>query len=437
MRLFAIALLTLAAAASLSGGTYLGITVVQPPLPTSSDVITVVGIGQLPSPCYQNPTATFTVAGQNITVNLFSNAPADAVCPQVLAPFSTSVNIGRLAAGSYTVTFRLILDGRFIESIFQAFEVSPSCTYSLSANGRVFQTGGGLGSVNVITSPACGWAVSGFPTWVSGVNPVSSIGNGAIYYQVSQNTGSNRSATLTIAGLPYTVEQAAAGGSLNVVGSIAQIASGGQWKTTITLIDRGSAPATVRVNFFDDRGAPLLLPLSFPQGSATAATLVTATLDRTINPGAALVIESSRPDAATQVGWAQILANGDVSGFAVFSAQQGEAVAALDTGNADSYLLYFDATNGSATGIALANTAARALTVNATVRDDTGATIASNTISIPAMGHTSFNMVDQYPATAQKRGTLEVKTAVSGQISVFGLRFSPTGALSAIPLLLK
>lgn len=433
MRLFPIVLLMLAVAGLLSGGTYLGITAVQPPLPTASDVISVIVSGQLPSPCYPSPTGTVAVSGQNITVNLFSTAPSDAVCPQVLAPFSTTLNVGRLAAGTYTVTFRLNLDGRFTESVFQSFEVSQSCTYTLSSSGRVFQAGAATGSVSVTTSTGCGWTVAGFPGWVSAVNPASSIGSGTVTYQVSQNTGASRSGSLTIAGVSYTVEQAAPVNGLNVVGSLAHIASGGQWKTTITLVNQGTLPAPVRLNFFDDRGSPLALPLTFPQGAAAQAPVTTATVDRTINPGAVLVIESAGADA-TLVGWAQVLASGDVSGFAVLSAPQGAAGVPLENGSAASYLLYFDATDGAATGVALANTLARAVTVTATVRDDSGNTITSNTITIPAMGHTSFNMTDQYPGTAQKRGTLELKTAVSGQIVVFCLRFSPTGALSTIPV---
>jgi hypothetical protein len=54
------------------------------------------------------------------------------------------------------------------------------------------------------------------------------------------------------------------------------------------------------------------------------------------------------------------------------------------------------------------------------------------------MGHTSFNLIDRYASTtAQRRGTLEFRTPLLGQISVLGLRFNATGAFSTIPALAK
>ena len=436
MRFIPATILALAVAGPLFAG--IGATAIQPPLPTSSDVITAVVIGELPDPCHPNPTGVVAVSGQNITINLSSNAPPGRICAQVITPFTTTVTVGRLAAGSYTITYRFLLDDRFLESTLFSFAVTPGCAYSLSSTGTVIEAAGGAGSVSVTTSAGCAWTVSGAPGWISGINPASSTGSGAVTYQVTRNTGGDRSATLTIAGLAYTVQQSKASTVLNVVGSMPQIASGGQWKTTITLINKGTTSATARLNFFDDAGNPLPLPLIFPQGPQPQGPVLTATIDRTVNPGAALVIESSRQDAGPALaGWAQLLSSGDISGFAVFSAQQGEAVVPVESRNADSYVLYFDGTAGSATGVALANTITQAVSVVATVRDDSGATVGSATIAVPAMGHTSFNLADQFSATAQKRGTLELKTAAPGQISALGLRFSPAGIFSAVPLLAK
>jgi hypothetical protein len=73
-----------------------------------------------------------------------------------------------------------------------------------------------------------------------------------------------------------------------------------------------------------------------------------------------------------------------------------------------------------------------------TIRDDTGAILLQDTITLPAMGHKSFNLTDRYAAiTALRRGTLEFRTPTVGQISVLGLRFNATGAFSTIPALVK
>jgi hypothetical protein len=128
-----------------------------------------------------------------------------------------------------------------------------------------------------------------------------------VTFQVVANTGTDRSGSLTIAGLTFTVEQVSASiAGLTNAGSMAQLASAGYWTTTITLVNTGSTAAQARLNFFDNNGNPLTLPLSFPQSPSAAGPLLAATLDRTLNPGAELVIQSTGPNSQpTLVGWAQ------------------------------------------------------------------------------------------------------------------------------------
>ena len=61
----------------------------------------------------------------------------------------------------------------------------------------------------------------------------------------------------------------------------------------------------------------------------------------------------------------------------------------------------------------------------------------SGTVPLTALGHTSFNLTDRFPVTAQRRGTVEFQTPAGGGISVLGLRFNPAGAFSTIPVLAK
>lgn len=114
-------------------------------------------------------------------------------------------------------------------------------------------------------------------------------------------------------------------------------------------------------------------PLSFPQSPNAPGPLMAATLDRTRNPGAELVIQSTGPsNQPTQVGWAQLLANGPIGGFAVFSQAIGNAVqdaeVPLANRNASAYVVPFDNTNGSATGVALANNSTSSAVFTTTIR---------------------------------------------------------------------
>src|SRR5207245_10689536 len=146
-------------------------------------------------------------------------------------------------------------------------------------------------------------------------------------------------------------------GGLSGAGSMAHVAAAGGWKTIFTLVNTGTAISQARLNFFDDNGNALALPLTFPQTSPVAQTPVSA-LDRTLRPGATLVIESTGPDSQlVQQGWAQLLTSGNITGFAVFrqtvsASDTREAVVTLETRTANAYLLTFDNTAGFVTGVA-------------------------------------------------------------------------------------
>jgi len=220
-------------------------------------------------------------------------------------------------------------------------------------------------------------------------------------------------------------------------GSMAQVASGGGWQTTFTLVNTGTAPAEAQLNFFDNNGNPLSLPLTFLQ-SGTAIT--SATISQNLAAGATLIVLTQGSDAgASVVGSAQLATAGNVAGFAIFRYNPSgqEAVVPLSAGNANGYVLAFDNTSGLATGVALANISNQAVSVPAVLRDDTGASLGTANINLAANGHTSFVLTDNYVSVAGRRGTIEVDAPPGAQISVLGIRSTPTGAVTTIPVLAK
>lgn len=224
-----------------------------------------------------------------------------------------------------------------------------------------------------------------------------------------------------------------------IPGSASQIASGGGWKTTLTLVNIGSASNSVKVAFRMDDGRPLTLPLAITQrGASDSATA--SSLDRTLDAGATLLVESEAPaSAAPLVGWAEVNSSQPVAGFAIFrqrsrDGRDAEGTATLETTRGSRLFVPFDNSAGFATAVAIVNLTADAATITATIRDDNGAQIGSQPFALTGMGHTSFAIGERFPITNGRRGSIEFQTAGGGAIAGLGLRFSPSASFTSVPV---
>ncbi|MBA2494337.1 MAG: Ig-like domain-containing protein [Acidobacteria bacterium] len=109
------------------------------------------------------------------------------------------------------------------------------CTYTLSPTSANISVSGGTGSVNITAPSGCSWTASANQTFVTITSGSSGSSNGTINYSVAANTGSARSATITIAGQIFTIQQAGATiGSYTLVASPITIAPGGQLAVSFT-----------------------------------------------------------------------------------------------------------------------------------------------------------------------------------------------------------
>jgi hypothetical protein len=157
-------------------------------------------------------------------------------------------------------------------------------------------------------------------------------------------------------------------------------------------------------------------------------------------PGATLLVESTvLLSDPLQIGSAQFATDGQASGFVILRYQPPgpEAGIPLETRRANAYVLAFDNTNGTATGGPVSRSLGASHEYTGDVRDDAGAIIAPDTITLAANGHYAFTLVfDRYPGTLNKRGTIEFNAA-SGQIAVMAVRI-PTGhTFTTLPALVK
>jgi hypothetical protein len=76
----------------------------------------------------------------------------------------------------------------------------PACTYTLSNTGKTFKATGGNGNFSISCPSGCAWTASTADQWITIKSDTSGTGNGTVYYSVSANTGSLRTAAITIEG---------------------------------------------------------------------------------------------------------------------------------------------------------------------------------------------------------------------------------------------
>jgi hypothetical protein len=229
-------------------------------------------------------------------------------------------------------------------------------------------------------------------------------------------------------------------------GSFAFIASGGDgWQTTFVLVNAGSAAAPVSLRFLDPNGNASPLPISYPQqgGPVITASSITPTLAA----GATLLVQSTGA-VNLLTGSAQLATTGNVSGFVIFRHNGQEAVVPMESRNAPAYILAFDNTSGTATGIALNNVSSAAAAVNipVVVRDDQGNQLATHTLTVAANGDFSGDLGQYsatlgavlFPETANIRGTVEFDVPSSSvQIGVIGIRTPAALTYTSLPALVK
>jgi hypothetical protein len=268
---------------------------------------------------------------------------------------------------------------------------------------------------------------------ISGMPTVG--GNYAFAAQVEDSTSTTASRTF---GLTVT-----SAGALPREGIIPQVATGGGWTTTIWLINRTAAPVQTTLVFHADDGTPLTLPFNITQ-AGTSSEANASTLNEVIGPNTTLVV-ATEAQATNVEGWADVLSNGTLSGFAVFqNGAVAEAAATLQTQIGNSISLPFDNTGGYSTGVAIANLAGAQANLTAIVWDQNGNQLASVPVTLTDLdpngnGHDSFMLPARLPATAGIRGIVQfvgnpgTAQVPAGQLTGLGLRADTNGLFTSIP----
>jgi hypothetical protein len=218
-------------------------------------------------------------------------------------------------------------------------------------------------------------------------------------------------------------------------GSFAQVASGGGWATTITLINMSGGRVGATIKFYDDNGRLMSLPLGYPQ---SGLSVVGSSEAVTIPPNGSVVIETSSDSPRALVGWADVESRGAITGYAVFSYNPpglpaSEGTVSLDTAGLQSMVIPYDNVDGFQTGLALVNQSTSLAGFTCTLFDDGGAQLATFTGGLPGLGHGALFVKELFPLSSNRRGIIRIQT--TSPFTGVVLRFNPTGTFTSVPII--
>lgn len=169
-----------------------------------------------------------------------------------------TISAGNLGTGSGSVTYAVLANpgparsgtlniAGYTVTVNQA---AANCSYSLSASSVTIPSSGGAGTPVALTAnlPTCTWAATSSDSWLSITSGTPGTGNGTISYSAAANLGPARTATLTIAGQTFTVNQDAITCSYSIAPTTDALTSAGGAGTSITVTTNLATCAWTAVN---------------------------------------------------------------------------------------------------------------------------------------------------------------------------------------------
>ncbi|HET9530869.1 MAG TPA: SBBP repeat-containing protein, partial [Blastocatellia bacterium] len=110
------------------------------------------------------------------------------------------------------------------------------CQPLLSQSSESFSATGGVGSVSVTAETSCSWTVTDNASWITITSSSSGSGSATISFSVAPNSGAARTGIISVAGLSFTVNQAAATTCSYAISPTSQslTSSGGTYSIQVT-----------------------------------------------------------------------------------------------------------------------------------------------------------------------------------------------------------
>jgi hypothetical protein len=206
-----------------------------------------------------------------------------------------------------------------------------------------------------------------------------------------------------------------------------QIADGGQWKSTILLINLANSQAPYTVKFWTPQGKPMTLPITGETGHVTEVA-------GDIPAGGMQTIETEGISPDLLQGWAEVVSAFPIGCRVVFRQRsllgfEHEAAVPAVVPLGKTLNLPFDTAEGSDTAFALVNAADSETPLKITLRNESGRLLSSETLTLAGRHRLAFSFAERFPSFVGDRGVIEF-AAADHDIAALGLRFATPGSFT-------
>jgi hypothetical protein len=220
-----------------------------------------------------------------------------------------------------------------------------------------------------------------------------------------------------------------------VTTSLPQLAFGGGWNTSFTIVNLSDLPGQGELRFHAEDGTPLNVILNSSSGQSVSSASIM------VPPHGVQTIQTLG-SGDTTIGWADFVADtttAPLSISSVYSRQLNqnmtfEASVPGVVSATKPLIIPFDNTANFSTGLAVVNPSAiQAATIPVTIRDANGVVTMTDSLTLNPGAHMSFSLASKYSMTAGQMGTIEFDPDLTGGgLNVVAFRFNPTGAFTTV-----
>lgn len=300
------------------------------------------------------------------------------------------------AVGASQVWFALIFEsnattqgkGAYIDNVvIKKRSGTQTCTYQLGATSQSMGASGGTGTFSVTTTSGCNWSATPNASWIQITQGASGSGSGTVGFRVTANSGAARAGTITAAGKTFTVNQSAG----NVVctysywlpvGSHAPGNLQSQWRTDLSILNRGAAATPVDVRLYATSG---MVSRATTVGSGADEILRDAVswVSSSFSGSGAMQVCSGQPLFVTSRTFNLVAANASCTPNGTFG-QFYDSIASgggLNAGQT-AWLPGLSESAAFRCNIGLTNTGASAATVTVTLHNQAGTQIGSYPVTL-------------------------------------------------------